>query len=197
MSGFNDKQQHLLLEHKKSLYATDGHIRKFTVSELYEFLAYAHICDIRSPPWLVGMLYSWSSVGTPYGVLDVNFRILKLVELFYSGVKLLLFSQSLQILQINLFLFFCHSFFVAVHHTINVLGHNVFANSYNCIFSVQDLQRCSLFEESGCPFASLMMQWGSSFGQCGRLKKEWDSSWQTTFQKSLFLFFNLKSEMLK
>ena len=40
------------------------------------FLAYAHIC-FRSPPWLFGMLYSWSSVGTHCCVLDVNFRMLK------------------------------------------------------------------------------------------------------------------------
>ncbi len=50
------------------------HIRKSTISELYEFFwRYAHI-RFRSPPWPQDMLSPRGSVGTHYCVLDVNFR---------------------------------------------------------------------------------------------------------------------------
>ena len=58
------------------------------------FWRFAHIC-FRSPPWLFGMLYSWSSVGTHYCVLDVNFRMLKSLSLQFGckGTKFLSFNQ--------------------------------------------------------------------------------------------------------
>jgi hypothetical protein len=56
--GFNDKQQHLLLENEKSLYAlVSTHKEIYYLAELYEFLALSPHLLFSSPPWLMGMLY--------------------------------------------------------------------------------------------------------------------------------------------
>ena len=51
--GFNDKQQHLLLENEKSLYAlVSTHKEIYYLAELYEFLALSPHLLFSSPPWL-------------------------------------------------------------------------------------------------------------------------------------------------
>lgn len=55
--GFNDKQQHMLLENEKSLYAFNStHKEIYYLAELYEFLALSPHLLFSSPPWLVGLL---------------------------------------------------------------------------------------------------------------------------------------------
>ena len=53
--GFNDKQQHLLLENENSLYAlVSTHKEIYYLAELYEFLALSPHLLFSSPPWPLG-----------------------------------------------------------------------------------------------------------------------------------------------
>ena len=57
--GFNDKQQHLLVE-KKNIpicHWSRTHKEIYYLAELYEFLALSPHLLFSSPPWLMGMLY--------------------------------------------------------------------------------------------------------------------------------------------
>ena len=59
--GFNDKQQHLLLENENSLYALVSTHKEiyylykeiYYLAELYEFLALSPHLLFSSPPWLL------------------------------------------------------------------------------------------------------------------------------------------------
>ena len=58
---------------EKSLYAIPGHIRKSTISELYEFFGVCpHLLSLATVALWIAL--SYSSVGTHFCVLDVNFR---------------------------------------------------------------------------------------------------------------------------
>ena len=68
--GFNDKQQHLLLENENSLYAlVSTHKEIYYLAELYEFLALSPHLLFSSPPWLL-----WNALLLELGWHAVKLR---------------------------------------------------------------------------------------------------------------------------